>query len=74
MKEKNNNSLRCDQPDTVEAGEGASRTIKDVTRASDMISRVGLLFKKGTLHRESIDANEVIEEMIAVPTEAQAHE
>jgi signal transduction histidine kinase len=43
-----------------------SRIIKDVTRASDIISRIGLLFKKGTPQRELLDVNEVIQEMIAL--------
>jgi PAS domain S-box-containing protein len=55
-----------DQPDVAEAREAASRMIKDVTRASDIISRIGLLFKKGTPQRELVDVNEVIEEMIAL--------
>jgi len=58
--------LGRDQPDVVEAGQAASRIIKDVTRASDIISRIGLLFKKGGPQRELIDVNEVIEEMIAL--------
>jgi C4-dicarboxylate-specific signal transduction histidine kinase len=36
-----------DQPDVAEAREAAARIIKDVTRASDIISRISLLFKKG---------------------------
>jgi PAS domain S-box-containing protein len=58
--------LGRDQPDLDEARGAASRIIKDVTRASDIISRIGLLFKKGGPQRELIDVNEVIEEMIAL--------
>ena len=58
--------LARDQPDVAEAREAASRIIKDVTRASDIISRIGLLFKKGTAQRELLDVNEVIQEMIAL--------
>jgi len=55
-----------DQPDVAEAREAATRIIKDVTRASDIINRIGLLFKKGPPQRESLDVNEVIQEMIAL--------
>jgi len=58
--------LGRDQPDVAEAREAAFRIIKDVTRASDIIGRIGLLFKKGASHRELLDVNEVIEEMIAL--------
>jgi PAS domain S-box-containing protein len=58
--------LGRDQPDVAEAREAAARIIKDVTRASDIISRIRLLFKKGAPQQESLDVNEVIEEMIAM--------
>jgi PAS domain S-box-containing protein len=58
--------LGRDQPDVAEARETAARIIKDVTRASDIISRIRLLFKKGPPQRESLDVNEVIQEMIAL--------
>jgi len=58
--------LGRDQPDVEEAREAASRIIKDVTRASEIISRIGSLFKKGASQRELLDVNEVIEEMIAL--------
>jgi signal transduction histidine kinase len=37
--------------------------IKDVTRASDIISRISLLFKKDALQRELVDLNDVIQEI-----------
>jgi PAS domain S-box-containing protein len=58
--------LGRDEPDLTEAREAASRIIKDVTRASDIISRIGLLFKKGGQQHDFLDANEVIQEMIAL--------
>jgi signal transduction histidine kinase len=58
--------LARDQPDVAEAREAVSRIIKDVTRASDITSRIGLLFKKGTPQGELLDVNEVIQEMIAL--------
>jgi signal transduction histidine kinase len=40
------------------------RIVKDGTRAGEIISRIRLLFKKGTSERELVNVNEVIEEMI----------
>lgn len=56
--------LARDQPDLAEAREAASRLIKDVTRASDIISRIGSLFKKDVLQREWVDVNDLIRGMI----------
>jgi PAS domain S-box-containing protein len=58
--------LGRDEPDLAEAREAAARIIKDVTRASDIISSVSLLFKKGALQRELVDVNELIREMITL--------
>ena len=58
--------LGRDQPDVAEAREAAARIIKDVTRASDIISRVRLLFQKGPPQREPLDVNGIIAEMIAL--------
>src|SRR5208337_4695880 len=55
--------LARDQPDLDEARMAASRTVKDATRASEIIKRVRLLFKKSALQRELVDLNEVIKEM-----------
>jgi PAS domain S-box-containing protein len=66
--------LERDQPDLTEAREAAARLVKDVMRASELIGRIGLLFKKGTLQRELVDVNEVIQEMIALlHAEASRH-
>jgi signal transduction histidine kinase len=40
------------------------RVVKDATRASEIISRIRLLFNKGTSERELVNVNEVIGEMI----------
>ena len=56
--------LGRDQPDVPEAREAAARIIKDVTRATEIISRIRLLFQNVTPQQESLDVNEVIEEMI----------
>jgi signal transduction histidine kinase/ligand-binding sensor domain-containing protein len=56
--------LAHDPPDLDEARMAASRTVKDATRASEIIKRVRLLFKKGALQPELVDPNEVIREMM----------
>ena len=58
--------LGREQPNVIEAGAAAARIIKDVTRASEIISRLGLLFKKGTQQREAVDVNDLIREMIVL--------
>jgi C4-dicarboxylate-specific signal transduction histidine kinase len=58
--------LGRDEPDLEEGREAAARVIKDVTRASEIISRIGLLFKKGVPQRELLDVNEIIQEMIVL--------
>ncbi len=66
--------LGRDQPDVIEAREAASRIVSDVTRAADIISSISLLFKKGALHRELVDVNELIREMIVLlRSEANRH-
>ena len=52
------------EPEIGEACEAASRLVKDVTRAADIINRIGSLFKKGSPQRESVDVNQLIREMI----------
>jgi len=54
------------QPDVEEAREAASRMVKDGTRAADIITRIRLLFRKGSTPRDPLDVNEVIQEMIAL--------
>src|SRR5882672_550930 len=58
--------LGRDEPDVAEAREAASRLVKDVTRAADIISRISSLFKKGESQRESVDVNELVREMIVL--------
>ena len=55
-----------DVPDLPEACEAASRVVKDVTRAADIISRISLLFKKGSPQRELVDVSELVRDMIAL--------
>jgi PAS domain S-box-containing protein len=56
--------LQRDQPDIQEAREAVSRIIRDVTHASEIISRTRSLFKKEEPQRELVDVNEIIREMI----------
>ena len=42
------------------------RIVNDGTRAAEIISRIRLLFKKGTPQRELVDINEVIQDMIVL--------
>ena len=58
--------LTRDHPDLEEAREAAMRIVKDGTRAAEIISRIRLLFKKGTPDWELVDINEVIREMIVL--------
>jgi PAS domain S-box-containing protein len=58
--------LARDRPDLVEAQEAAFRLMKDVMRASDIINRIVLLFKKDVPQREVVDVNGVIQEMITL--------
>jgi PAS domain S-box-containing protein len=58
--------LRRDEPDVPEACEAASRIVKDVTRAADIINSISLLFKEDGLQREFLDVNELIREMIVL--------
>jgi len=54
------------EPDLEEARAAAIRVVKDATRASEIVSHVRLLFKKGASERELVDLNEVIREMIVL--------
>jgi len=58
--------LTRDRPDLAEAQTAASRVVKDVARASEIIGRVRSLFKKDSLQHEEVDINELIQEMIAL--------
>ena len=53
-----------DEPDLPEAREAAVEMIKDARRAADIIDRVRLLYQKGSSQLETVDLNQVIEEMV----------
>jgi signal transduction histidine kinase len=50
----------------AEASEAASRLVKDVARAADIIGRISSLFKKDPPQREFVDVNELAREMIVL--------
>jgi C4-dicarboxylate-specific signal transduction histidine kinase len=58
--------LTRDTPNVEEARAAAMRSAKDGMRAAEIISRIRLLFKKGTPQRELVDINEVVREMIVL--------
>src|SRR5713226_8695501 len=58
--------LAGDTPNLEEARAAMSRIVKDGMRAAEIISRIRLLFKKGTPQRELVEINEVIREMIVL--------
>jgi signal transduction histidine kinase len=58
--------LAGDRPNIDEARAAAMRIVQDGTRASEIISRIRLLFTKGTPERARVDVNELIREMIVL--------
>src|SRR5215470_12387507 len=58
--------LARDRPEIAEAHEAASRIIRDVTRASNIITRIGSLYKKDVPQRKWLNLNVLIQEMIAL--------
>src|SRR4029077_19936315 len=66
--------LAADPPDVGGACETARRTIRDATRASDVIVRLRALFAGKALTTESMDLNEATREVIALSmNELQRH-
>ncbi len=55
--------LADDVPNLDKARTAAMRIVKDGTRAAEIISRIRLLFQKGTPQWQSVDVNEIIGEM-----------
>src|SRR5439155_19564282 len=56
--------LERELPDLAEASEAASRTVDAVMRASDILDRVRSLYTRGTPHRQLVDVNDMIQEMV----------
>ena len=58
--------LMRDPPNVDEAREAAARSVKDATRAADIIKRIRLMFKKGAPQEELVDVNEAVGEIIVL--------
>ena len=58
--------LARDEPALEEARAAASRIVKDVLRAAEIINRTRQLFTKGTLQQELVDMGEVIRETVVL--------
>ncbi len=58
--------LADDTPNVDKARAAAMRIAKDGTRAAEIISRIRLLFQKGTPQWQLVDVNEIIGEMIVL--------
>src|SRR6202158_5560389 len=58
--------LAGDVPNLDKARAAAMRIVRDGTRAAEIISRIRLLFQKGTPQWELVDVNEIIGEMIVL--------
>jgi PAS domain S-box-containing protein len=56
--------LTRDQPDVEEARQAASRIVKDATHAGEIVSRIRMVFKKGTPQHALVDVKEIVREMV----------
>ena len=65
--------LNRPRPDLEEARLAASRIVKDVTRASEVISSTRSLFKKAPAQRQLVDVNELLREMIVLLQNEASH-
>ena len=58
--------LAAEVPNLEKARAAAERIVKDGTRAAEIVSRIRLVFQKGSSQLELLDVNEVIAEMIVL--------
>ncbi|MEA2705257.1 MAG: hypothetical protein QOH22_45 [Gemmatimonadaceae bacterium] len=65
--------LARDEPALAEARESASAIVDNVNRASEIINHIGGLFQKAAPRRESMDVNEVIQEMVTLLRSEATH-
>jgi signal transduction histidine kinase len=65
--------LSRDEPALAEARESASAIVDNVNRASEIINHIGGLFQKAAPRRESMDVNEVIQEMVTLLRSEATH-
>ncbi|MET0411786.1 MAG: AAA family ATPase, partial [Polyangiaceae bacterium] len=66
--------LDRDAPDLEAARGTATRMVRDVTRAADIVARIGEMFKKRTLPHGPVDINELVRETLGIMrSEASRH-
>jgi PAS domain S-box-containing protein len=66
--------LTRENPDVPEAREAALAVVRNAKRAADIINRIRSISKKGESHRQLVDLNDVVVEIIALlRTEAQRY-
>jgi PAS domain S-box-containing protein len=58
--------LTAESPDLLGAREAVQRTMRDATRASDVLARLRALFAKRGVSAEAVDLNEAIREVIGL--------
>jgi C4-dicarboxylate-specific signal transduction histidine kinase len=58
--------LAADPPDVAGALETARRTVRDGTRASEIIARLRVTFSKRELTQKSLDLNDAVREVVAL--------
>jgi PAS domain S-box-containing protein len=62
--------LERDPPDSKALRQAVSKIVNDLNRACDIVDRNHALYRRGTSQRESIDLNEVIQEIVALTRDA----
>jgi C4-dicarboxylate-specific signal transduction histidine kinase len=65
--------LSHDEPAIAEARESAAAIVDNVNRASEIMNHIGGLFQKAAPLRESMDVNEVIQEMVPLLRSEATH-
>jgi len=66
--------LDRDQPDVLEAREAALEMARDAKHAAQIIDRVRSLYRKDSSHLDTVDVNEIIEEMdLLLRSESHRH-
>jgi len=58
--------LQRDPPDLTEVRKGTERIVEAGTLASEIINRLRSLYKKSPPQRESLDVNEIVQEMVVL--------
>jgi signal transduction histidine kinase len=58
--------LEYGKPDLDDVRVAATRMLRDVQRAAEIVTRIRLQFEKGAPDREPVDANEIIRETVAL--------